>query len=72
LRSGLTLCISITAVETRRNVTEVEEGQLDARGWTLSTAAVDMDVLGEPVHTSFLQNPRGALLSKENEGGGAI
>jgi hypothetical protein len=54
------------------NVTEVEEGQLDARGWTLSTAAVDMDVLGEPVRTSFLQNPRGALLSKENEGGGAI
>jgi hypothetical protein len=41
LRLGLTLCT--TTVEMRRSVTGVEEGRLDARGWTPSTAAVDMD-----------------------------
>jgi hypothetical protein len=41
LRLGLTLCT--TAVETWRSVAGVEEGHLDARGWTPSTAALDMD-----------------------------
>jgi hypothetical protein len=59
--------------QTRRSVAGVEEGCLDPRGWTLSTAAtVDMEVLGEPMRASCWQDPRGAMPSEENEGGGAI
>ena len=30
-------------------------------GWTLSTAGVDVDVLGESAHTSCWQDRRGAM-----------